>query len=115
MLTVQHTVLYRYCSRQVIHSILLPLLRFVADVGPGEMIFFPPFYYHATKIIKGTSLAAAYNMRFIPFYGDAIQKASLWKSPLGLEGCVAGKAGFRFWSKQWDEAFRKESDAVREL
>ena len=83
--------------------------RHVAELGPGDVIFYPPGWFHQTLSLRGDSVAAAFYVLLPPFGASLVgNNHSLWTNPLGFDGCIHGPKGWRQQSEALDLALQLE-------
>ena len=69
--------------------------RYVAELQPTDTLYFPPAWFHHTKVLPGEiSFSAAHFVYDAPVFG-CLGQLSLWPSRFGFEACAAGPAGWR--------------------
>jgi hypothetical protein len=88
--------------------------RYETILNPGDVLIYPPGWYHTTKIISDTnSIATAVFVEHIPWYAGVVGNLSLWKSPRGWEFCASGKDDpWRPMGAEWDLAMNISSSCV---
>ena len=89
-------------STSIPTSVTAAHTRFEGVVGPGEALFYPPAWFHATVVVDGNdSLTGAFDVDLIPSFGE-LRGRSLEPSPLGFHECAAGEMGWYARSRVWD-------------
>lgn len=83
--------------------------RLEAAVDESDAIFYPPAWFHQTKVLRGLSVSVAH-FTLIPSYGS-LANASFWQTP--FEACATGDVGWRRRNQIWDEALRSKGDMIR--
>jgi hypothetical protein len=79
--------------------------RFETELTPGNILIYPPAWFHSTHVVEGDSISAAFDFRLPPF-GAVIANRSLWASPFGFERCARGPRGWRAQTKALDLALQ---------
>lgn len=60
--------------------------QFETVLDEGDVLFFPPGFYHTTHVLQGDSIAAAFYFAAPPVYGSLDPRS--WRShPLGYAAC----------------------------
>ena len=82
---------------------LLPAsTRFETVLGPTDILYWPPAYFHRTKVLEGTSIAAVNNFAEPPAYGGQRAHAPWTNSPFGYADCARGRNGWMQRARAWD-------------
>mmetsp|Transcript_12992 Transcript_12992/g.34756 ORF Transcript_12992/g.34756 Transcript_12992/m.34756 type:complete len:324 (+) Transcript_12992:123-1094(+) len=79
--------------------------RFEVTVNAFEAIWYPPAWFHQTRVLLGFSVSAAH-FTVIPTYG-VLTNQSFWQTL--FETCADGGQGWRERRSTWDRMFRGES------
>ena len=88
-----------------------PLTRFETVLAEGDVLYFPPAYFHTTAIHDERSVAAAYHLDSVPVYGH-VPPHVYAHHPMGHGTCQWPKrtAAYRRWRQQHEE---QRSTALR--
>lgn len=86
-----------------------PHTRFEAVAQRGDVIYYPPAWFHETVVEGGSaSLTTAVDLMGFPSYGHLADRSL--RSPFGYGACMEGALGWVVQSREWDQVLRFRQD-----
>lgn len=86
--------------------------RYEGAVGAGDLLFYPPAWFHATSVLPGAeSITVAADIDLVPYY--AKMGDNPLRSPFGYSACAEGPFGYHARSAIWDAALRGAGASVQ--